>query len=69
MAKAPTQKSTKKSPEHEHEHEHDEHAHDHDDKPAKKAGSTNEGDVLKARERLGAAGRNDPCPCGSGKKY
>jgi tetratricopeptide (TPR) repeat protein len=22
-----------------------------------------------ARTRLGAAGRNDPCPCGSGKKY
>jgi tetratricopeptide (TPR) repeat protein len=22
-----------------------------------------------ARARLGAAGRNDPCPCGSGKKY
>jgi len=25
--------------------------------------------VEAARARLGAAGRNDPCPCGSGKKY
>lgn len=25
--------------------------------------------VNKARERLASTGRNDPCPCGSGKKY
>jgi tetratricopeptide (TPR) repeat protein len=25
--------------------------------------------AAEARPRLGAAGRNDPCPCGSGKKY
>jgi uncharacterized protein YecA (UPF0149 family) len=23
----------------------------------------------KARARLASTGRNDPCPCGSGKKY
>jgi len=88
MAKAPSQKSGKKSEAHDHDHEHG-HAHDHahdekpakDEKPAAKAGATkaaaakaaaattNGGDVVKARERLGAAGRNDPCPCGSGKKY
>jgi len=42
-------------------------------KPAAKARpaakSAGAGDASKARERLGAAGRNDPCPCGSGKKY
>lgn len=26
-------------------------------------------DVLEARSRQEAAGRNDPCPCGSGRKY
>lgn len=26
-------------------------------------------EVLRARGRLDAAGRNDPCPCGSGDKY
>ena len=66
MAKAPTQKSAKKSPAQDHEHDHD---HDHGDKPAKAAAPKSDGDVAKARERLGAAGRNDPCPCGSGRKY
>src|SRR6188768_1271318 len=36
--------------------------------PADEAAKS-DGDPSKARERLGAAGRNDPCPCGSGKKY
>jgi tetratricopeptide (TPR) repeat protein len=84
MAKAaPSSKARKKSAgsEHEHDHAHDhdhphdhdhdhphDHDHDHAPKAAKKA-AKNEGDAAKARERLGAAGRNDPCPCGSGKKY
>jgi hypothetical protein len=42
-------------------------------KPAAKAeaakAAPSEGEVSKARERLGATGRNDACPCGSGKKY
>ncbi len=75
-AAAPSQKSSKKSTETEHAHDHD-HAHDDDHAeapeaaPAKKkeAGSKNDDAAAKARERLGAAGRNDPCPCGSGKKY
>jgi tetratricopeptide (TPR) repeat protein len=39
--------------------------------PAAKAAAAppSEPDVSKARERLGATGRNDACPCGSGKKY
>ncbi len=26
-------------------------------------------EVARARRRLDEAGRNDPCPCGSGEKY
>ena len=74
---AETPKARKKSAAQDHDHAHDDahahdhaHADDHDDPPktAKKA-AKNEGEAAKARERLGAAGRNDPCPCGSGKKY
>jgi len=70
---AETPKARKKTAAHDHDqdhaHDHD-HAHDQDDAPtaAKKAGKNDTG-AAKARERLGAAGRNDPCPCGSGKKY
>jgi tetratricopeptide (TPR) repeat protein len=62
---------------HDHDHDHD-HPHDHDHdhehaaKPAKTGKATDakgEAAVEEARGRLGAAGRNDPCPCGSGKKY
>jgi tetratricopeptide (TPR) repeat protein len=41
-------------------------------KPATAAASgakPSESDVAAARERLAATGRNDACPCGSGKKY
>jgi tetratricopeptide (TPR) repeat protein len=79
MAKAasPSPKSSKKSApaehdhDHDHDHEHHDHGdHDHDDKPAGKAAAKGDaGGATKARERLAAAGRNDPCPCGSGKKY
>jgi Tfp pilus assembly protein PilF len=81
MAKAPaTSPKSKKqaaTPASDHAHDHD-HPHDHDgdqpkaakeEKPAKEAAPKNEAAAAKARERLGAAGRNDPCPCGSGKKY
>ena len=34
-----------------------------------KASAPSEADVAEARERLSATGRNDACPCGSGKKY
>jgi len=51
-----------------HEHEH-EHEHEHDAKPPKKAEAKSEKAMAEAKGRLGAAGRNDPCPCGSGKKY
>ena len=85
MAKAagPSPKSKKKADTaaHDHDHDHD-HAHDHDHdhdhdhtheaKPAKSTKSAaGKGDAAftEARGRLGAAGRNDPCPCGSGKKY
>ncbi len=74
---AETPKARKKSAAQDHDHAHDDahdhdhaHGHDHDDAPkAAKKAAKNEGDAAKARERLGAAGRNDPCPCGSGKKY
>jgi len=80
MAKAAESPKSKKKAEtaaHEHDHEHHDHDHDHDhpDEPAaakKKdagSGSKNDAAVAQAKERLGAAGRNDPCPCGSGKKY
>jgi hypothetical protein len=36
--------------------------------PGAKA-APSEAEVNTARERLGATGRNDACPCGSGKKY
>src|SRR5690348_11354135 len=80
MAKAAEpSKSKKKSDDHDHDHDHD-HPHEHDDAPApeaKAAKSQAKGkddgkksaEVAKARERMDAAGRNDPCPCGSGKKY
>ena len=56
---------------HDHAHDHDTTAHDHDDHARGRQPSRRrpQGDAAKARERLGAAGRNDPCPCGSGKKY
>jgi tetratricopeptide (TPR) repeat protein len=69
MAKAAEpQQSKKKSDEPEHEHD---HPHEGEPKAAKKkeAAGKNDAEVAKARERMGAAGRNDPCPCGSGKKY
>src|SRR5262249_56274124 len=81
MAKAAESPKSKKKAEtaaHDHDHDHEHHDHDHDhehsDEPAaakKKdaAAAKNDAGVAKARERLGAAGRNDPCPCGSGKKY
>ena len=54
---------------HDHDHDHD-HPHEHEPKAAKKAAAKDDAaGVAKARERLEAAGRNDPCPCGSGKKY
>jgi tetratricopeptide (TPR) repeat protein len=76
-AAAPSPKSSKKSApaehahdhDHDHDHDHGDHDHDHDDKPAAKKSAKSEGDATKALERLSAAGRNDPCPCGSGKKY
>jgi len=78
MAKAAETSSKSKkqaaTPADAHDHDHD-HAHEHEPKAAepkatKKAdASKSEAEVGKARERLGAAGRNDPCPCGSGKKY
>src|SRR4051794_5504283 len=38
--------------------------------PEEKAASPQKGDGIEAsRVRLAAAGRNDACPCGSGKKY
>ena len=54
---------------HDHDHDHD-HAHDHDHgaKPATKAAAKNDGDVAKARERLAAAGRNDPLPVRLGEE-
>ena len=79
MAKeAQPPKSRKKTPaadhdhdhaDHGHDHAHDHHDHDHGAKPAAKTAAKNDADVAKARERHTAAGRNDPCPCGSGKKY
>jgi tetratricopeptide (TPR) repeat protein len=82
MAKAAESPKSKKKAEtatHDHDHEHHDHDHDHDHahehshEPAaakkKDAGPKNDAAVAKAKERLGAAGRNDPCPCGSGKKY
>jgi hypothetical protein len=55
---------------HAHDHDHD-HDHDHEAKTAKSGQKAAKGDAAtaEARGRLGAAGRNDPCPCGSGKKY
>ncbi len=67
MATSP--KSKKKSEtEHEHAHEH-EHEQDDEKKAKKGAAAKGEAAVAEAKARLGAAGRNDPCPCGSGKKY
>src|SRR5262245_9265297 len=69
MAKAAEpEKSKKQSDEHAHDHD---HPHEDEPKAAKKkdAAGKNDAEVAKARERMGAAGRNDPCPCGSGKKY
>jgi hypothetical protein len=37
--------------------------------PAKAEARPSDAEVATARERLGATGRNDACPCGSGKKY
>jgi len=74
-AAAPSPKSSKKAAPaahaHDHDHDHGDHDHDHDDKPASKAAAKSDGGAgaAKALERLSAAGRNDPCPCGSGKKY
>src|SRR4026209_391429 len=69
---AETPKARKKSaaPDHDHDHAHADHDHDLDAPPrAAKKAAKSEGAEAKARERQGAAGRNDPCPCGSGKKY
>jgi hypothetical protein len=61
MAKAPSTKSSgKKSPS-----ENQENQENQEEKRTAKG----EADPAKAKERLAAAGRNDPCPCGSGKKY
>lgn len=38
-------------------------------KQAKETETKDEDKADKARERLAKTGRNDPCPCGSGKKY
>src|SRR6476469_5405815 len=75
----PKAKSASGAHDHDHDHAHDhDHPHDHDHdhaheaksaKSDKKAGGKREAAVTEARGRLGAAGRNDPCPCGSGKKY
>jgi len=54
-------KTKTKTEAHDHDHDHDHH----DDPPA----AASEADVGKARTRLAATGRNDACPCGSGKKY
>jgi tetratricopeptide (TPR) repeat protein len=75
MAKAAgtSSKSKKAAPGEAHDHDHDDahdDAHEHEPKAAnKKDAAKNDADVTQARARLGAAGRNDPCPCGSGKKY
>jgi len=82
MAKAAEpSKSKKKSDDHDHDHDHGhDHPHEHDDAPAPEAKAAKSqakekddgkksAEVAKARERMDAAGRNDPCPCGSGKKY
>lgn len=37
--------------------------------PEERPGSAEPGPAERARHRLRAAGRNDPCPCGSGEKY
>jgi len=69
MATSPkSKKKAETAGEHVHEHEH-EHEHEHDAKPPKKAEAKSEKAMAEAKGRLGAAGRNDPCPCGSGKKY
>ena len=67
MAKAAqTPKPRKQAAAHDHDHDHADHDHDHDDAPA---AAKSEADAGKARERHAATGRNDACPCGSGKKY
>ena len=68
MATSPkSKKKTETADEHVHEHQH-EHEHE-DEKTPKKGAAKSEKAVAEAKGRLGAAGRNDPCPCGSGKKY
>jgi tetratricopeptide (TPR) repeat protein len=54
MAKAPSTKSSEKKS---------------SDKKSTTAEASEQADPAKAKDRLAAAGRNDPCPCGSGKKY
>jgi preprotein translocase subunit SecA len=59
--------------EHDHDHDHDHH-HDHDHDHTHHAQQVN-GQATEASAAKGASseahkiGRNDPCPCGSGKKY
>src|SRR5262245_53730969 len=55
MAKAPSTKSSGKKSTSENQEE--------------KKTAKGEADPAKPKERLAAAGRNDACPCGSGKKY
>ena len=45
--------------------------HNVERKPAAKKMMTNDGkeEAKKAPKRVNKIGRNDPCPCGSGKKY
>jgi tetratricopeptide (TPR) repeat protein len=64
MAKAAqTPKPRNKAAAHDHDHD---HAHEHQDDAPAAAGAA---DAAQAQTRLAATGRNDACPCGSGKKY
>ena len=65
-AAAETPKPRKKAAAPAHDHDHADHEHTDGDAPAAAKG---EADAGTARERLAATGRNDACPCGSGKKY
>ena len=47
-----------------HDHDHDHHDHGHVHGP-----HCNHGPQEPVRNPLKEVGRNDPCPCGSGKKY
>jgi hypothetical protein len=69
MAKAPSTKSPGKKSTSEHEHEHAGENEKEAKPAAAKKAAKGEADPSKAKERLAAAGRNDACPCGSGKKY